>query len=189
MSPAGRRASAGRFRARWVFLSAGFVILQVMLILTGTGTVPLPTNIHVTILELPAVLAAILVDPIAGLLVGATFGLISFAGATTPLFQNPLIAIGPRLVVGIVAYGVYRGVRPVNDVVALAAAGAAGAVANTGLVLLLAAVVPAGGGITFLPPSVAWTVASTTLPSEAAVAAVLSAVLGTVLRSGIDRLR
>ncbi len=172
-----------------MLLTAAFVVAQVLLVVTGNGTIPLPTNVHVTILELPAVLAAIFIDPIAGVLVGAAFGLLSFAVATTPLFQNPLIAIGPRLVIGIVAYVTYRGVRPVNTSLALAAAGAAGAVANTGLVLVLAAIVPAGGGITFLPPGVAWTVASTTLPSEAAVAAILTLVLGTVLRLGADRLR
>jgi uncharacterized membrane protein len=172
-----------------VLLTAAFVVAQVLLLLTGTGTIPLPTNIHVTILELPAVLAAVVVDPIAGVLVGATFGLISFVGATTPLFQNPLIAIGPRLVIGVVAFFVFRGVRPVNELLALAAAGAAGAVANTALVLVLAAIVPAAGGITFLPPSVAWTVARTTVPTEAAVAAILTVIVGSALRFAVDRLR
>jgi uncharacterized membrane protein len=188
MSSADGHRSGGRIRARWVLLTAAFIVAEVVLVVTGTGTIPLPTNIHVTILELPAVLAAVLIDPIAGVLVGAAFGLTSFAAATTPLFQNALVAIGPRLVIGIVAYVTYRGVRPVNESLALAAAGAAGAVANTGLVLLLAAIVPAGGGITFLPPSVAWTVALATVPSEAAVSAVLTAVLGSVLRLAADRL-
>jgi uncharacterized membrane protein len=54
-------------------------------------------------LHIPAIVAGILAGPIVGAFVGAIFGMISFLRHTTPAFGNPLIAVGPRILIGIVA--------------------------------------------------------------------------------------
>jgi uncharacterized membrane protein len=154
------------------------VAIQVALALTGLSFVPLPTGLNVTILAIPAVLAAVLAGPIAGAVVGGVFGVMSLALATSPLFQNPAVAIVPRVLIGPIAAFVYRTVRPVNEVLALALAGAAGAVANTGLVLGLAIVLPGPLDAPYLAPGAALDVARTNLPSEAVLAAVVTVAVG-----------
>lgn len=157
-------------------------MIQVALGVTGRGSVALPSGLDATVLSIPAALAAVLAGPTAGALVGGVFGLTSFVLATTPLFQNPVIAIVPRVLIGLIAAFVYRGVRPLNETLALALAGAAGATANTALVLGLAAVLPGPLGGPYLAPGAAWEVARTNVPSEAALAALVTVAVGLVAR-------
>jgi uncharacterized membrane protein len=55
-------------------------------------------------MHIPVILAGILRGPVAGALVGAIFGFASFARATVPFFKDPLIAFGPRILIGVLAY-------------------------------------------------------------------------------------
>lgn len=173
---------------REVVVGAVLGALQIVLSVAGVGALPLPANpvtgtVNVTILEIPAILAGVLGGPLAGAAVGAIFGGVTFFSATTPLFQNALIAIGPRVLIGVLAYAVHRGVRPANLALALVLAGAVGALANSGLVLLLAVLLRAPNGIPYLPANVAWDVARTSLPADAFVAAAITLVVGLVFGS------
>ena len=96
----------------------------------------------ITIMHVPVILGAVLEGPVVGVIIGFLFGAFSLLQAnvapTSPtdyLFTDPLISVLPRLFIGLVAWAVYEAIRRVNEVTALAAAGAAGALTNTILVL------------------------------------------------------
>ena len=59
-------------------------------------------------MHLPAILGGILEGPIVGALVGLIFGVYSFLNATNPMFADPLIAILPRIFIGVAAYYSYK---------------------------------------------------------------------------------
>ena len=154
---------------------------QVALGVTGRGAIALPTGITVSALAVPALVAAIVAGPLSGAVVGGAFGATSLLLATTPLFQDPVIAFLPRLLIGPVAWLIYRGTRSLNEWLALALSGAAAAVVNTGGVLALAIVRRGPIGAPFLSTSVALDVARASLPSEALLAALAALATGLVV--------
>lgn len=87
--------------------------ISIFLGITGLGFIPLPT-MRATIMHVPVIIGAIIEGPVVGALVGLVFGLFSMyqnftaPGPTSFIFWNPIIAIVPRVLVGIVAYYVYR---------------------------------------------------------------------------------
>ena len=173
---------------RTIVVSGVLAAIQIVLGLTGLGLIPLPTGVNATILHIPAILAGVIAGPVAGIATGGLFGLFSFLRATTPLFQNPLIAFGPRLLIGLVAFLVYRALKPVNEVLALAMAGALGTLTNTVLVLSLAVLLPSPAGTPYLAPELAWTVALTNAPGEVIVATLITVAVGMAIR-GAGRAR
>lgn len=172
---------------RTLAITGVLAVLQLGLAVTGLGSVPLPTGLNVTILAIPSILAGVLAGPIAGATVGVVYAATSLALATSPVFQDPVIAIVPRALIGPIAALVYRAVRPINDVLALGLAGVAGAVANTGLVLALALVLRGPSGAPYLAPGAAWDIAGTNLPSEAALTALVAVVVGSAARFATAR--
>lgn len=89
--------------------------ITMLLGLTGYGFIPLP-YMKATILHVPVIIGAVIAGPRAGIVVGLLFGLFSmFQAITAPVllsfaFINPLISILPRMLLGLIAYGLYRGV-------------------------------------------------------------------------------
>jgi uncharacterized membrane protein len=173
---------------RTIVVTGVLAAIQIVLGLTGLGLIPLPTGVNATILHIPAILAGVVAGATAGMATGALFGLFSFLRATTPLFQNPLIAFGPRILIGLVAFLVYRAVKPINEVLALALAGALGTLTNTVLVLSLAVLLPSPAGTPYLAPELAWTVALTNAPAEMIVATIITVAVGLAIR-GAGRAR
>ncbi|MDO5302172.1 MAG: ECF transporter S component [Tissierellia bacterium] len=93
--------------------------ITVVLGLTPLGFIPIgPLN--ATTMHIPVILAAILEGPIVGALVGLIFGLSSLFNAITRptpisiVFYNPLISILPRILIGLIAYYIYRAVRDID---------------------------------------------------------------------------
>ncbi|MEG1002195.1 ECF transporter S component [Clostridium sp.] len=90
--------------------------ISIFMGLTGLGFIPLPF-MKATIMHIPVIIGAIIEGPIVGALVGMVFGLFSMYQAFTApmptsfIFYNPIIAIVPRVLVGIVAYYVYRALK------------------------------------------------------------------------------
>ena len=118
-------------------------ILGAITILMGyipfLGFIPAPTPAgNMTIMHIPVILGAILEGPVAGFLIGLIFGIISFLRADNPLFADPLVAILPRLFIGIFAYFAYAATAKINRVFAVALGGAVGSATNTVLVLGMA---------------------------------------------------
>lgn len=142
---------------RWMVGVAMFVALQLTLQFTGIGLIPLPL-INATTLHIPVIVGAVLLGPLAGAILGGTFGLCSMWTATvnpTPLsfaFSPFLaaetsgavgagkavwIALGCRILIGVVSGWLWIVLKKihVNDYIALPVVGVAGALTNTTLVM------------------------------------------------------
>lgn len=117
-------------------------VLGAIAILLGTtrlGFIPVPNLAgNATIMHVPAIIGGVLEGSLVGSLIGGIFGVFSFVDATTPVFKNPIVAIVPRLLIGVLAYLSYAGLKRWNEVAALAVAGVVGSLTNTVLVLGLA---------------------------------------------------
>lgn len=92
----------------------------------------------------------------------AAFGVVSLLAAfllpniTSSAFQNPLVSVFPRIMIGIVSYGVFKGLSGafkdkrnlfVKNYLARAIGGAAGALTNTVLVITMMQLVKTDGDV------------------------------------------
>jgi uncharacterized membrane protein len=165
----------------WSFTTERIVIAGVLAAITivfgvvpGIGFIPVPTiSGSATIEHVPTILGGVLAGPVVGIVTGLIFGLMSFTHATTPLFKDPLVAILPRLFIGLVAWAVFAGLKPLNRDVAAAAAGFLGSATNT--VLVVAMLVIRG----YIPLAVAFTLIPQAL-AEAIIAMILTVILARV---------
>lgn len=91
------------------------MLLAVMIVLMNTplGFIPIgPTK--ATIMHLPVIIGAIIEGPVVGLALGLIFGIMSMIQAAIAptilsfVFLDPVVAILPRIAVGLVAYFVYK---------------------------------------------------------------------------------
>lgn len=87
--------------------------ISIMLSMTPLGFIPIgPTN--ATIMHIPVIIGAIIEGPVVGITVGFIFGATSLLKALTMptitsfAFVNPLVSVLPRMLIGIVAYYVYK---------------------------------------------------------------------------------
>jgi len=140
----------------------------------GFVPVPIPLVGNATIMHIPAVVGGALEGPVVGLLAGAIFGIFSFLYAESPVFANPLVAILPRLLIGVVAWAVFVSLRRFSVDLASVAAGLLGSLANTVGVVSLAVL------FGLLPLSVVPVI----LP-QAIAEAVLAAVVTVVVVRGV----
>ena len=140
----------------------------------GLIPVPIPLIGNATIMHIPAIVGGVLEGPVVGLLAGLIFGIFSFLYAESPVFANPLVAILPRLLIGVVAWAVFVGLRRFSVDLASVAAGLLGSLANTVGVLSLAVL------FGLLPLSIVPVI----LP-QAIAEAVLAAVVTVVVVRGV----
>jgi len=164
-------STVNRWQARTLTVSGLLGAVSIMLGMTPLGFIPVPTAAgHATIMHVPAILGAVLEGPKVGALTGLIFGLHSFFRATSPIFADPFIAIVPRILIGIVAYGAYRLTR------SEALAAALGTFTNTAGVLSLAFLRG------YLPREAAWAIAVTHGIPEIIVAVVITVIASKALR-------
>ena len=97
-------------------VTAGLLLaITLLLTLTRIGLIPVPTPAaNATVSHIPAILGGILEGPLVGLIVGLGFGLSSCAAATIPMFKDPLVAIVPRMFIGLAAAGAFLSLRRAN---------------------------------------------------------------------------
>lgn len=171
-------------RTRAIAVTVVLVALQVVLLTSGRAAIPL-AGLSISVAFIPALAAGILEGGLAGLAVGTVFGLLSLSLATTPLLQNPIIALVPRLLIGGVAAIVYGALRRSNETVALVLAGSLGAIVNTGVILGLAVALTGPVGAPYVSPATAWDVARSTIPAEAVLGALSALILGHAVRPRI----
>jgi uncharacterized membrane protein len=112
--------------------------------------------------------------PIVGLLTGGIFGIYSWLYAEVPLFKDPVIAIGPRLLIGVVAWAVFVALRNSNVYLASVLCGVLGSLTNTVGVLGLGVV------LGYLP-----LVAVVPIIPQAVAEAILAAVVTVVVVKGV----
>ena len=99
-------------KTRKLVISAMLGAITIVLGLTPLGFIPLGV-MNATTMHIPVIIAAILEGPIVGAAVGLIFGVSSMVKAfTMPLptsfvFWNPLIAVLPRVLIGVVSYYLY----------------------------------------------------------------------------------
>lgn len=99
-------------RTRKLVIASMLGAVTIVLGLTPLGFIPLGL-LNATTMHIPVIIAAILEGPIVGAAVGLIFGISSMVKAftmpmpTSFVFWNPLIAVIPRVLIGIVTYYVY----------------------------------------------------------------------------------
>jgi uncharacterized membrane protein len=93
----------------------------------GPGFIPVPTPAqHATTLHVPVIIGAVLEGPIVGLVLGLIFGVFSWFQAGVlgvVMFQDPLVAILPRLFIGLTAWAAYAAFRRTGKYAAITLAG------------------------------------------------------------------
>jgi uncharacterized membrane protein len=175
-SGGGGGSSVFGFNTRQIVIAGIIGGIALFLGATRIGFIPVPIPLigNATIMHIPAIIGGALEGPVVGLLVGAIFGIFSFLNADNPVFLNPIVAIVPRLFIGVVAWAVFVGLRRWSIDFASAAAGVLGSFTNTVGVLGLAIL------FGLLPPAVIPAV----LP-QAIAEAILAAVVTVVVVRGI----
>lgn len=175
-----------------------FTAIIILMACTPIGLIDLPF-IKATILHIPVIIGAILLGPKQGAFLGGVFGLTSIIKNTmvpgvlsftfSPLVPVPgtdhgslwaiVISLLPRILIGLVAWAVYRGIVKLfhkvkgGQVAGMIAAGIVGAFVNTALVMSM---------IFFLFKDAYATA------NNLAIDAVLAAILGVVATNGIPEM-
>jgi uncharacterized membrane protein len=180
-----QQKSALRLNTYQLAVAGVFGALAIVLSFTPLGLIPVPNPTGAaTSLHLPAIIAGILAGPVVGALVGlvlaisswarfsATF--ITFAGGN--VFVALLAAFLPRILIGPVAYYVYRALRRWPVVAGIGAA-LAGTLTNSVGVLGILIVLGT------LPVSLLVPVFSMNVPLEAILAVILTLPTVAVLRA------
>lgn len=142
-------------RTKRLTLLGVLLALQVVLTVLNIGLLPLPV-IKATTLHIPVIIGAVLLGRTEGMILGATFGIISViqntympgltsfvfspfvtVSGTTGNWQSLIIAIVPRILIGFNAYYCYKFFSKLDSskIIAYAAAGVVGALTNTILVM------------------------------------------------------
>ncbi len=119
----------------------GLILFSVILGTTKLGFIPVPTEAkHATTMHLPTIVASLLEGWPVGIIVGTVFGITSMYSAGSPLAQDPLVALVPRMLVGFTPYFVYIGLKGYNDYVRLGMSAVVGTLTNTVFFLGMAVV-------------------------------------------------
>jgi uncharacterized membrane protein len=95
---------------RQITIAGLFGAVAIALSMTPLGYIPIPwvAGVSATTMHIPVIIAAILSGPKVGIMVGAIFGISSFVRANSVFFANPIVAILPRLFIGMISYYVYK---------------------------------------------------------------------------------
>ncbi|WP_326908088.1 ECF transporter S component [Sedimentibacter sp. MB31-C6] len=122
------------------------VMLSLTIVFVALTAIPTTSASMALLIFLPTIITSIIYGPKLGALMGALSGtatlfraLLAPASPLDYLFLNPLVAILPRIFIGIVPYYVYIFLRKIikSKSINLIIAGISGALTNTGLVILM----------------------------------------------------
>lgn len=98
------------------------VLAEILMTVTGTGYI-MTGKVSITLMQIPVILAAVLLGLPSGLLLGGLFGLSSLCtalwivpdGSMDALFRNPLLSVLPRLLFALFTWLAYRGACKIAD--------------------------------------------------------------------------
>ncbi|KOF57065.1 MULTISPECIES: ECF transporter S component [Clostridium] len=125
-----------KFETRQLTIVGLLSAISVTLGLTGYGFIPFPIA-HATIMHIPVIIGAIIEGPVVGILVGLMFGVFSMIqNMMTPsvlsfAFMNPLVAILPRVLIGVTAYYTYALLKKCNEPLRIGITAVVGTLTNT----------------------------------------------------------
>lgn len=126
----------GKTKTRKLTTFAMMAAVSAILGLTPLGIIPIPP-VGPTIMHIPVIITAILEGPLLGALMGAVFGVISLISAiirpTILSFAavNPLVSVAPRILIGLVAYYVYKGLPVKKESIRIGVSTALATLMNT----------------------------------------------------------
>lgn len=102
-------------RNRKLALAGAFSALIIVLSLTNLGFISFSPVVSITILQIPVILCATMAGLPAGLFAGFIMGMMSLikaamspSGILDPFFVNPMCSVLPRMLLGLVAWGLWR---------------------------------------------------------------------------------
>lgn len=110
--------------------------ITIVLGVTGLGFIPIPP-FKTTIMHIPVIIGGIVEGPIVGAMIGLLFGVFSiFQAINTPspvsfIFMNPIVAILPRMLIGVTAYYGYKAIKTKYKNVNIAVGAIIGSFTNT----------------------------------------------------------
>ena len=159
-----REGKAAKISLRQITVAGMLAAISIVLSTTILGYIPLGIA-NATTMHIPAIIGGVLEGPIVGAFIGLIFGLTSFIRQNTPLFADPVIAILPRVFIGVVAHYFYKLTKNIGI------AAAAGTLTNTIGVLGLAVL------LKYLPFKVALFVALKNGVFEIIVAVILTTMI------------
>ena len=117
--------------------------ISIVLGATGYGFIPLPMA-KATILHIPVIVGAILEGPLVGSIIGFLFGMFSLiqnytapSSIFSPAFQNPIVSVLPRILIGITSYYSYKYMFGKNETLKVGVGAVAGTLTNTAVVLTM----------------------------------------------------
>ncbi len=173
-SGASGKKEKGSAGVRKAIVAGALGAVSVALMFTPAGYIPWLAGASLTVMHVPAIIGGVLEGPLVGAIVGGIFGFTSLVrAATSPqgpvdlFFVNPLVSVLPRILVGLAAWAVYSLFRGKFRLAGAAAAGLAGSVTNSVLVL----------GSLVLYKAIPAAVAGSIFVANSLVEAVLAAVL------------
>ena len=176
MSDSDRRTKGSSSMIRTTIVTGALSAVSIALFLTPFGYIPWVAGASLTVMHVPAILGAVLEGPIAGAIIGGIFGITSLIKAATApqgpidvFFTNPLVSVLPRIIVGVVAWAVFKLLGRKKAVLGAAVAAIVGSLANS--LLVLGSLVLLGA----LPLAAAASVFAANSIVEAILAAVLTA--------------
>lgn len=126
------------------------VMLALTIVFVALTAIPTASASMALLIFLPTIITSIIQGPKSGAAMGALAGLATLIRAllapASPLdylFLNPLVAILPRIFIGVVPYYVFKLFKNLikSKTIALLIAGVSGAITNTALVILMLYVV------------------------------------------------
>lgn len=154
------------FSARKIAITGILSALSIALNFTPLGFFLVPgLPVQITFMHIPVIIGAIVEGPFVGAFIGLVFGLTSLYTAiqqsALPIafaFLNPLVSILPRILIGIVAHYVYKGLNSIFNGkiqgVSIGVSAAAATITNTvgvlGMIYILYAKRYVEGLISFL---------------------------------------
>ncbi|MGH2331751.1 ECF transporter S component [Thermoanaerobacter mathranii] len=159
-----RERKVAKISLRQITVAGMLAAISIVLSTSVLGYIPLGIA-NATTMHIPAIIGGVLEGPIVGAFIGLIFGLTSFIRQNTPLFADPVIAILPRVFIGVVAHYFYKLTKNVG----IAAAG--GTLTNTIGVLGLAVL------LKYLPFKIALFVALKNGVFEIIVAVILTTII------------
>lgn len=128
--------SNSKFGTRQITTIGMLSAISIVLGITRLGFIQIQP-VNATIMHVPVIIGAVIEGPVVGALIGLIFGIFSMIQAiTTPtptsfLFFNPIVAIVPRVLIGITSYYTYKFLFVKNKSVKIGAAAIVGSLTNT----------------------------------------------------------